>query len=52
MATKTLSKERSAKLARALAQVIDAHLNLDRVRAEVYAPSKELPTRMPAKNGA
>jgi hypothetical protein len=32
-----LSKEKSAKLFRALAQVIDAHLELDRIRAEVYA---------------
>ncbi len=49
MATRTLSPEKSAKLARALASVIDAMLNLHRTRAEVYAPEPSpLPTRMPA----
>ncbi len=36
----TLSAAKSAKLARAVAQAIDAMLNLDRVRAEVHAPER------------
>jgi len=49
MATRTLSPEKSAKLARALAQCFDAHLNLERVRTEVYTPE---PKRQPSRKTA